>query len=75
MTKKKSLFGREEQIKLLDETVTSDEAELLALYGRRRIGNIFNNPIFQKRQVFHDINRMKSGTLTALAMNLLKIVT
>jgi AAA+ ATPase superfamily predicted ATPase len=35
------LIGRLDEIKLLSEALQSKEAELIALYGRRRVGKTF----------------------------------
>lgn len=46
------IVGREKEIKKLQELYDSDSAELVALYGRRRVGktflidNVFENNIF-----------------------------
>ncbi len=46
MTKEK-IFGREAEIKILDNLWKSSEAEFLAIYGRhRRWKNLFNQGIF-----------------------------
>ena len=36
-----ALVGRNEEIELLNELVGSKKAELLAIYGRRRVGKTF----------------------------------
>ncbi len=35
------LIGRERECKLLEEAVESPKAELIAVYGRRRVGKTF----------------------------------
>lgn len=47
-----SLIGREEEKKVLQKMLSSKEAELLALYGRRRTGKTFLIEQFLKRRVF-----------------------
>jgi AAA+ ATPase superfamily predicted ATPase len=40
MTQEK-IFGREAEIKILDNLWKSSEAEFLAIYGRRRVGKTY----------------------------------
>ena len=35
------IIGREKEIKTLESCLTSDKSELIATYGRRRIGKTF----------------------------------
>ena len=37
----KKIIGRKEEQNLLKEALTSDEAELVAVVGRRRVGKTF----------------------------------
>ena len=39
--KRKNLIGREEEIKLLNKYYDSDKSELVAVYGRRRVGKTY----------------------------------
>jgi AAA+ ATPase superfamily predicted ATPase len=49
----KSVIGRKAELALLQKIIKSDEAELLALYGRRRVGKTFLiRHAFQKQLVF-----------------------
>ncbi len=36
-----NLIGREREIALLEEALASPEAELIAVYGRRRVGKTY----------------------------------
>lgn len=48
-----SIIGRKAELSLLQKIIKSDEAELLALYGRRRVGKTFLiRNAFQKQLVF-----------------------
>ena len=48
-----NIIGRVEEIALLSKIITSEEAELIAVYGRRRVGKTFLiRNIFQKQLVF-----------------------
>jgi uncharacterized protein len=47
------LIGREEEIKILQKTLQSKEAELVAITGRRRIGKTYlTNMVFQENMIF-----------------------
>ena len=47
------LIGREEEVKKLNELYDSGEAELIALYGRRRVGKTYLiDEVFEKRICF-----------------------
>ena len=47
------LIGREEEVKKLNELYDSGEAELIALYGRRRVGKTYLiDDVFEKRICF-----------------------
>jgi uncharacterized protein len=50
------LIGREEEIKILQKTLQSNEPELVAITGRRRIGKTYlTNMVFQENMVFEVI--------------------
>jgi uncharacterized protein len=50
------IIGREEEIKILQKTLQSKEAELVAITGRRRIGKTYlTNMVFQENMVFEVI--------------------
>ena len=49
----KMLIGREEEVKKLNELYDSGEAELIALYGRRRVGKTYLiDEVFEKKICF-----------------------
>ena len=48
------LIGRKEEQKVLKDALTSGEAELVAVVGRRRVGKTFLvNKVYEKQMVFH----------------------
>lgn len=67
-TKKKfsDFIGREEEINILERMYASNKPELLALYGRRRVGKTFLIRQFfkDKKVVFFNTTGAKDGTLT-----------
>ena len=49
----KKLIGRETEIRILKETLTSPDSELVAMYGRRRVGKTYLiETVFEKEMVF-----------------------
>ena len=46
----KRLIGREKEIAILKELLTSEESEFVALYGRRRVGKTFLIETVYKRK-------------------------
>ena len=47
------IVGREKEIKKLNDLYNSDSAELVALYGRRRVGKTFLiDEVFEGRMIF-----------------------
>lgn len=47
------IIGRKKEIRLLNQYATSDRAEFVALYGRRRVGKTFLvNQVFENRLTF-----------------------
>jgi uncharacterized protein len=49
----KKIIGRETEIQILRETLTSPDSELVAMYGRRRVGKTYLiEAVFEKEMVF-----------------------
>jgi len=59
------LIGREDELKQLDSLYSSDKAEFLAIYGRRRVGKSFLIQQFyaKKNSVNFHVTGLKDGTL------------
>ena len=52
-TDMKNIIGREREITLLEQYIQSDQAEFIALYGRRRVGKTFLiNSLFADKYAF-----------------------
>jgi uncharacterized protein len=65
MQKKKKaiqLIGREEETAKLDKILLSDQAEFLAIYGRRRVGKTFLIRQHLKENIVFDFTGTKDGT-------------
>jgi uncharacterized protein len=59
----KSIVGRTEEIKILQETLLSQEAEMVAIFGRRRIGKTFLiSTVYEKETVF-ELSGTQGGSL------------
>ncbi|GAB5412191.1 MAG: ATP-binding protein [Chlamydiales bacterium] len=60
-----NLVGRESEREQLQTLLQSDKAELLAVYGRRRIGKTFLiNRFFGDKGVYFEMTGIKSGSLS-----------
>ena len=58
------VFGREEEIRVLNKIIGSEEAEFLAVYGRRRVGKTFLiDRYFRTRGIYFHFTGMKGATL------------
>jgi len=72
-----NIISREKEIKILEEFYTSNIPELLALYGRRRVGKTFLVRSFferkkqkkQKEIIFLDITGMQNGFMAEQIRN------
>ena len=58
-----NLIGREVEIKILIEALASPTAELIAVYGRRRVGKTFLIREFFKNQLVFDFTGTKDAHL------------
>lgn len=60
----RAIVGRGEELKLLEDIIESTEPELLAVYGRRRIGKTYLiSEFFKNRGIYFEITGMKNGTM------------
>ncbi|HTL06622.1 MAG TPA: hypothetical protein VL307_00145, partial [Chitinophagaceae bacterium] len=57
------IFGRENEIALLNSLVKSSSAELLAMYGRRRVGKTFLVYSYFQDQLVFELTGIKNGSL------------
>jgi uncharacterized protein len=64
----KSIIGRVKEMDILQEALMSDEAEMVAVLGRRRIGKTFLVSTFYKEQIVFEL----SGTQGAIVGKQLK---
>ena len=57
------IIGRENEMALLDDLLKSKSADLLAMYGRRRVGKTFLIYTFFHNQLVFELTGIKNGTL------------
>ena len=57
------LTGREKEIEKLEESLKSKESELIAVYGRRRIGKTFLVREVYKKQIVFELAGLYRGTM------------
>ena len=60
----RNVCGREEELKLLKKLLNANEAQLLAIYGRRRVGKTYLiENFFRDKGIFFRFTGMKGATL------------
>lgn len=67
-----NLICREKEVSILEQLYHSEKAELLALYGRRRVGKTFLIRVFfseKEDAVFFNSTGMKDGSMTEQIIN------
>ncbi len=57
------LIGREHEKTLLQEALTSSRSELIAIYGRRRVGKTFLVREFLKRSIVLEVTGLHKGSM------------
>lgn len=69
------IIGRVEEIKLLTKLLQSQEAEFLAVYGRRRVGKTFLiREFFMKKGIYIEATGEKDGNLKTQLENFMKLL-
>ncbi len=69
---KKKIIGRKHELNLLAETMISKQAELLAIYGRRRVGKTFLIREYYKKNFIFEVTGLSKGTLSDQLENFTK---
>ncbi len=65
-----TLLGRKKECHFLNEVFSSQKAEFIAIYGRRRVGKTYLiNEFFQKKGVFFELTGRKNATKSAQLYN------
>lgn len=57
------IIGRENEIEVLNQALLSKEAELVAIYGRRRIGKTYLVRNYFSERIIFELSGMNNGTL------------
>jgi AAA+ ATPase superfamily predicted ATPase len=57
-----SILGREKELKVLKNAIESDKSELIAIYGRRRIGKTFLIREAYKDETIFDVTGVPDGS-------------
>jgi AAA+ ATPase superfamily predicted ATPase len=65
----RKVIGREKEIELLNNAISSDKSELIAIYGRRRVGKTFLiRETFSKEMIF-EVSGIPDGSFKEQLMN------
>ena len=59
------IFGRTEEMAVLKSAIASKEAELIAIYGRRRIGKTYLIRNYYEDRIAFELTGMNNGSLKA----------
>ncbi len=59
----KLIIGRKAEIKILQETLVSQEAEMVAVFGRRRIGKTFLISTVYEKEIAFELSGTQGGSL------------
>jgi uncharacterized protein len=70
-----NLVGREAELSILSKIATSDEAELLAVYGRRRVGKTFLIRNAWQKQIIFEFSGIHNATLNQQLENFSETLT
>lgn len=65
----KSLIGRREESKILDQKLASNEPELIAVYGRRRVGKTYLIRTYLKKHIAFELTGIHGASLTEQLSN------
>lgn len=66
----KKPIGREKELEILESLLKSEEAQFLAIYGRRRVGKTYLiNHFFKDKGVYFEITGIKNATKDAQLVN------
>jgi AAA+ ATPase superfamily predicted ATPase len=63
------IIGREKQIELLQNALISDKSELIAIYGRRRVGKTFLIRETYAKEIIFEISGIPDGSLNDQLIN------
>jgi len=64
-----NIIGREHEIKILQDLLSSSKSELVAIYGRRRIGKTFLVSEVFKNQIVFEVTGLHNGSMKNQLLN------
>lgn len=65
----RKLIGRKEELEILNKALNSDEAEMISVIGRRRVGKTFLIRTVYERQIIFEISGLQNATGTEQLRN------
>jgi AAA+ ATPase superfamily predicted ATPase len=65
----KNIIGRKQEIEILNKAMNSNEAEFIAVYGRRRVGKTFLVREFFNEKICFELTGMPDGSLNDQLVN------
>jgi hypothetical protein len=71
----KKLIGREPEIKILEQALNSQEAELIAMYGRRRVGKTHLIQTVYKKEIVFQLTGINGAPLEEQLQNFSETIT
>jgi AAA+ ATPase superfamily predicted ATPase len=74
MNETSKIVGRESEIAVLKEALKSDQAELIAVYGRRRVGKTFLIRSVYSNQMVFDFTGVKDASLSDQLKNFSRVL-
>ncbi len=74
MNEPSKIVGREAEISVLKEALKSDQAELIAVYGRRRVGKTFLIRSVYSNQMVFDFTGVKDASLSDQLKNFSRVL-
>jgi AAA+ ATPase superfamily predicted ATPase len=63
------LIGRKDEIDILNNVLSSTQSEMVAVYGRRRVGKTFLIRSCYKKELLFSISGMHNATLNEQLIN------
>jgi predicted AAA+ superfamily ATPase len=72
---KKSIIGRRQEMEVLQSALISNEAELIAVYGRRRVGKTYLVRTFFEQESIFEFSGVHNATLTEQLLNFRNTLT
>ena len=75
MEKIENLIGRESEIRILQQALNSPQAELIAMYGRRRVGKTYLIQTVYKKEMVFELTGINGAPLAEQLQNFAETLT